>query len=284
MVTKWRVWAGVAMCVCATGARAQTVETNTFAEINQMATMWEGNPSQITSLVNTQYPAYNGDTWEYIFPVSRFESDGDIHIDMAVNSSGSGSTGNNEGESPIICEVVNASNAMFSSDLTYLNNNNGAEALPVGIFRFWTEHQYERHFEFHPMIGLLQWNASSNAFVSVADYHNTITNDDQGTTHAIGTLEEVFNGEDQMTATVLPDNNHLAFTWQSPSVNYVQYGGTALSGLTNDFVSGFFWFKPTSGYAYDGQMSLSFPVAVRCRIITNTYAGIVGQDCNPIRR
>ena len=36
--------AWLAMGVCAGVTRAQTVETNTFAEINQMATMWEGNP------------------------------------------------------------------------------------------------------------------------------------------------------------------------------------------------------------------------------------------------
>ena len=270
MVTKKVVLAVLAMGVCAGVVRAQTVETNTFAEINLMASMWEGNPSQITSLVNTQYPAYNGDTWQYIFPVSHIESDGDIHIDMAVNSSGSGSTGNNAGESPVICEIVNAT----SAQLSHVTSISSAQALPVGIFRFWTEHYTapvgERHFEFHPMTQLLTWNASSNAFLLDSDYHANITNDAYG----VSTLnndpayeQELFNGDDdRMIATVMPDGNHLIFTWPSPNINYSQFTGIAMSGLTNDFVSNFFWFQPTS------PMPSNVPVTVRCRVITNTYA------------
>jgi PKD repeat protein len=271
ILVKKLLLAWVVMGVCAGVARAQTIETNTFAEINLMATMWEGNPSQITSLVNTQYPAYNGDTWQYIFPVSSIEADGDIHIDMAVNSSGSGKSGNNDDESPIICEIVNAT----SAELSHVTSLSSTQALPVGIFRFWTEHQGERHFEFHPMIELLTWNASSNAFLLNTDYHGNITNDAYG----VSTLsnyptyeQELFNGEDdQMTATVMPDGNHLIFTWPSPNINYSQFAGIAMSGLTNDFVSSFFWFEPTS------PMPSNVPVTVRCRIITNTYAAILAS-------
>jgi hypothetical protein len=250
------------MAACSGMTSAQTVQTNTFADINLMGTMWEGNPSLITSLVNTQYPAYNGNTWQYIFPVNSIESDGDIHIDMAVNSSGSGKSGNNDDESPVICEVINASNAQLS----HVSGISSSQALPVGIFRFWTEHTGERHFEIHPMTQLLKWNASSNTFLLDTDYHVNITNDPNATTHATSTLQEVFNGDDRMVATVMPDNNHLIFTWQSPSVNYVQYGGIAMSGLTNDSVSQYFWFEPTNP-------SFSPAVTARCRIITNTIAG-----------
>jgi PKD repeat protein len=271
MVAKKLLLAWVLMGVCAGVARAQTIETNTFAEINLMATMWEGNPSQITSLVNTQYPAYNGDTWQYIFPVNSIESDGDIHTDMAVNSSGSGKSGNNDDESPIICEIVNAT----SAQLSHVTSLSSAQALPVGIFRFWTEHQGERHFEFHPMIELLTWNASSNAFLLNTDYHGNITNDAYG----VSTLnnypsyeQELFNGDDdRMIATVMPDGNHLIFTWPSPNINYSQFAGIAMSGLTNDFVSSFFWFEPTS------PMPSNVAVTVRCRIITNTYAAILAS-------
>jgi PKD repeat protein len=103
-----------------------------------------------------------------------------------------------------------------------------------------------------------------------SDYHANITNDAYG----VSTLnndpayeQELFNGDDdRMIATVMPDGNHLIFTWPSPNINYSQFAGIAMSGLTNDFVSNFFWFQPTS------PMPSNVPVTVRCRIITNTYA------------
>src|SRR5207249_7841118 len=51
-------------------------------------------------------------------------------------------------------------------------------------------------------------------------------------------------------------------TYPSPSVNYVQYDGVALSGLLSDSVSFYFWFRP----------NLVPSATVRCRVLTNTPA------------
>src|SRR6266850_2833245 len=89
-------------------ARSETVITNTRTEVAQMAGLWEVDSIQISSLANSQYTQFSPSSWQYIFPHSNISADGDIHIDMAVNSAGSGSSGNNTGESPIIAEVINA--------------------------------------------------------------------------------------------------------------------------------------------------------------------------------
>jgi len=70
--------------------------------------MGEGRIASVSRpLANSQYPTYTTN-WQYIFPHTSISADGDIHIDMAVDSAGSGSSGNNTGESPIISEVINA--------------------------------------------------------------------------------------------------------------------------------------------------------------------------------
>src|SRR4051812_3495995 len=86
-------------------AQASTNITFTRAEVDQMAGLWETDTIAISALANSQYPAYTTN-WQYIFPHGSISADGDIHTDMAVNSSGSGSSGNNISESPIISEVI----------------------------------------------------------------------------------------------------------------------------------------------------------------------------------
>ena len=84
-----------------------------------------------------------------------------------------------------------------------------------------------------------------------------------------------FNGSETFTAQVMADNTNIIFTYPSPNVNYVQYGGTALSPLLVDAVSPYFYFNPTSAYTSGGQVGISVPgVAVRCRVITNTAAAM----------
>ena len=114
----------------------------TRSEIAQMAALWETDTIAISSLANSQYPTYTTN-WQYIFPHTSISADGDVHIDMAVDVAGTGSSGNNTGASPIVCEVINA----VSADLSHLGSLNAAHATFRGIFRFYTEHPGERHFE-----------------------------------------------------------------------------------------------------------------------------------------
>src|SRR5205085_156494 len=132
-------------------------------------------------LANAQYPQFSND-WQYIFPHSNISADGDVHMDMAVSSSGYGSTNNNIGESPIIVEVINATSAQQAN----LQALNGSRAKPKGIFRLYTEHPSERHLELHPVTELSIWNGSS--FVFSNNYHTNIDFVDDGTTHADSTL------------------------------------------------------------------------------------------------
>src|SRR5947209_20373568 len=125
-------------------ATATTNITFTRDEVAQMAALWETDCITISPLANTQYPTYTSN-WQYIFPHTSISADGDIHTDMAVDNSGTGSNGNNTGESPIICEVINAT----TTQLSHLDSLTGAPAIFRGIFRFYTEHPGERHFELH---------------------------------------------------------------------------------------------------------------------------------------
>src|SRR5258708_6544907 len=70
---------------------ASTVETNSRAEVAFMASLWETDSIAISPLANAQYPQFSSD-WQYIFPHANFAADGDVHNDMAVNSSGYCST------------------------------------------------------------------------------------------------------------------------------------------------------------------------------------------------
>src|SRR3954470_3667212 len=76
--------------------RASTTITFTRAELTNMANLWETDCVSISPLANAQYPTIAG-TWDFIFPHTSMSSDGDIHTDMATDSSGAGSNGNNTG-------------------------------------------------------------------------------------------------------------------------------------------------------------------------------------------
>lgn len=229
--------------------------TFTRTQVTQMAGLWETDCLAVSPLANSQYPNYTTN-WQYIFPHNSISDDGDVHTDMAVNSSGAGSSGNNIGESPIICEVINAT----QGQLNHLNALEADRAIFRGIFRFYTEHDSERHFELHPVVELDTWNGSS--FVLDTDYHSNIATDPDGTTHSNSTLRGVIDGSQTMTATIQADNAHVDFTFPSPSVNYVQYNGVVLSAVTADTTSSYFLFQP----------NLVPTATLRCRLVANTAA------------
>src|SRR5947208_8578880 len=92
---RWFVCASVWTLVSLCHLDAQTVITNTRAEVSFMATLWEADTIQISPLVNAQYPIFGGtNNWQYIFG-SFTVGAGDIHIPMAIAASGTGSTSNN---------------------------------------------------------------------------------------------------------------------------------------------------------------------------------------------
>jgi len=229
-----------------------------------MATLWETDSIAISPLATAQYPAING-TWDYIVPHTSISSDGDIHTDMAVDSSGTGSNSNNYGESPIVCEVINAT----SNQLNHLDGLTDQHATFRGIFRFYTEHSGERHFELHPVTQLQRWNGSS--FVTDIDYRSNITDVSDGASHATSTLTNLLNGTQTITATISADNNSVTLSCPSPSVNYVQYDGVALSGVLTDSVSQYFLFQP----------NLVPEATVRCRLVTNTGAATMAAGLAP---
>jgi hypothetical protein len=81
-----------------------------------MAVLWETDCVSVSSLPNNQYPNVAG-TWDYIVPHTTISSDGDIHVDTAIDGAGDGAASNNVGESPLICEVINAT----SNQLNHLD-------------------------------------------------------------------------------------------------------------------------------------------------------------------
>lgn len=260
--TRCFVCASICALVLPSHLHAQTVITNTRAEVSFMASLWEVDPIQISGLANAQYPSIGGGagTWQFLFPSFSTASDGDIHVNMAINSSGTGSTGGNKSESPIVPEVINAT----SGQLATIDSLNGAQAIVRGIFRWYSEHTGERKYEIHPATELLKWNGS--AFVLTNDYRANIKFDNGNTSQSIQHMTTTFDGSDVMTAAVtVADSNVIVFTYPSPRFNYCIYDGVTLSGLTNDSVSQFFWLKPT----------LVPTAVVRCRIITNTVAATV---------
>jgi len=221
-----------------------------------MALLWETDTIAISPLADSQYPTYGSSLWQYVFPHTNISGDGDVHTDMGVDSSGTGSSGNNTGASPIVCEVINAT----STQLNHLQSVDGAQASFRGIFRFYTEHVSERHFELHPLTGLYTWNGS--AFVLDTDYHSNIDTDPNGTTHSDTTLKGVIDGSQTVTATIENDNTKVDFNFPSPSVNYMQLDGIVLSTVTSDATSSYFLFRP----------NLVPTTTLRCRLVANTGA------------
>src|SRR5436853_6589508 len=195
-------------------ATATTNITFTRDQITQMAGLWETDCITTSPLADSQYPVYST-SWQYIFPHTGISADGDSHPVRAGDNSGTGSNGNNTGESPIICEVINATNAQLS----HLDSLTGAAGIFRGIFRFYTEHPGERHFELHPVVEFDAWNGAS--FVADTDYHSNIASVPDGTTHTTTTLTGLIDGSETMTATIESDGTHVDFVLPSPSVNYV---------------------------------------------------------------
>ena len=150
-----------------------------------MASLWEVDPIQISALANAQYPSIGGgtSTWQFIFPSFGTAADGDIHVNMAIDSSGTGKTGGNSSESPIVPEVINAT----STNLTIIDGLNGQQAIVRGIFRWYSEHTGERKYEIHPATELLRWNGS--AYILTNDYRPNIKFDNGNTTQSIPTYD-----------------------------------------------------------------------------------------------
>jgi hypothetical protein len=221
-----------------------------------MALLWETDTIAISPLADSQYPLYGTNLWQYIFPHANISNDDDVHTDMGVDSSGTGSTGNNAGSSPIVCEVINAT----STQLSHLQALDGSRAIFRGIFRFYTEHGNERHFELHPLTGLDKWNGTR--FVLDSDYHSNVVADPDGTTHTTAVLKPVIDGSQTMTAQIQNDNTRVNFVFPSPSVNYMQLVGVALSTVTSDTTSSYFLFRP----------NIAPTVTLRCRLVANTGA------------
>jgi hypothetical protein len=249
-------------------ALGDTIITNTRAEVAFMASLWESDTIQISPLVNAQYPSCSG-TWQYT-TLFALEPDGDAHIRTAVSSLGACITGNNINGSPIIDEVINVLTSTNPVWTHLISLGSNRQAKPVGIFRYYTEHSGERHFEIHPITQIYVWNTNSNAFLLDSDYHAGITNVADGTTHTASGLRGLFDGSETTTAVVMSDNNRVIFTYPSPSINYVQYGAVAMSGLTNDSVSQYFWIQPNSP-------SINPPVTIRCRVVTNTLSATIAS-------
>src|ERR1051326_6359223 len=76
-------------------AVATTIITNSRAQIAQMAGWWEVDSVQISSLANSLYPQFTNN-WEYMAPSGSTASDGDEHINMAVDASNTGTTSSAE--------------------------------------------------------------------------------------------------------------------------------------------------------------------------------------------
>jgi Bacterial TSP3 repeat len=248
-------------------AHTNTTITITRSDIATMATLWETDCVSVSSLVNDQYPNVAG-TWDYMVPHTSVSSDGDIHVDMAIDSAGNGAASNNVGASPLICEVVNAS----TSQLNHLDSLTNQKTTFRGVFRFYTEHAGERHFELHPVTQLQRWNGST--FVADTDFHSNVVTVPDGDSHANSTLVSLLNGTQVISATVSADNNSVTMSCPSPSVNYVQYDGIAVSGVVSDQLSQYFLFQP----------DLVPEARVRCRVIANTAAASAAAGIVPNQR
>lgn len=269
-------------------ASAETAITLARSDVAVMAKLWETDTVTVSPLVNAQYPQFSGD-WQFIFPHSTISDDGDIHVDMALDPGGTGANGNNIGASPLICEVTNAS----ATQLKYLTSLTRQRANFHGIFRFYTEHTSERHFELHPVTQLYRWNGSS--FVGDADYHGNITSVADGQTHTTATLAHLLDGSQKVGAVVRSDGAAVDFTFPSPSVNYVQYDGIAVSSVTTDETSSYFLFRPNlvpaslvrcrlvaSTAAYNAAGALRSGQALSVNALTRTDMEIVGQEIAPL--
>jgi hypothetical protein len=254
---------------CPQLARPTTI-TNTRPEIAQMAGYWEVDSVQISALANAQVPSTCAGSWEYMQPSGSTASDGDEHINMAVDSSGTGATCNNLGsESEIVAEIINAAGSLLPSGNTH--------AKARGIFRYYHEHSGEIKYEIHPMTERYLWNGST--FVLTNDFHNNIRPVANATNKALSTYTDLVQGNNQtVTATVLADNNQVVINYPTGAgvdlVNYVQYDGQVVQTLTNDSISPYITFYATNSPAGP----ITGARVMRCRIITNTVTATVAAS------
>jgi PKD repeat protein len=267
------IYAVIVLLCCAQLARATTI-TNTRPEIAQMAGYWEVDSVQISPLANAQLildaqpSCTTTGSWEFMQPSGSTASDGDEHINMALNAGGTGANCDNlnNGDSEIVAEIVNAAGSLLPSGNTH--------AKTRGIFRYYHEHAGEIKYELHPITERDTWNGS--AFVFANDYHNNIRPVADATTHALSTYTDLVQGNNQtVTAQVLADNNRVAVTYPTTAgadtVNYMQYDGQVVQTLTNDSISSYITFHATNSPAG----AISGARVMRCRIVTNTVAARV---------
>jgi PKD repeat protein len=265
-----RIYTIIILLCCSQFARATTI-TNTRPEIAQMAGYWEVDSVQISPLANAQLilnaqpSCSTTGSWEYMQPSGSTASDGDEHINMALDASGTGANCDNlnNGDSEIVAEIVNASGSLLSSGNTH--------AKARGIFRYYHEHASEIKYEIHPMTERDTWNGS--AFVVANDYHNTIRPDTYGTGYALSTYQDMASGANQQTTVaVLADNNRVVITYPTSAgvdtANYGQFDGQVVQTLTSDSTSPYITFHPTNSPAG----AISGGRVMRCRLITNTVA------------
>lgn len=227
--------------------------TFTRSDLAFMSGLWQTDTASISVLANNQFPNYSG-SWSYIYPRNSISQDGDVHINMGMNSTSGGVTGNNVGTSPIVAEPVNVT----AQQLSQISGSGGYRASPSGIFRFYTEHLSEKHFEIHPVTNIRNWNGST--YINSVDYLTNIRKVVAGEAHSTATFISLLNSSQTVTATVAPDNLSILFTFPSPSVNYVNYTGALQSNILTDTISSYFVFKP----------DLVTGVNVKCRLINGT--------------
>jgi PKD repeat protein len=270
-----RVYA-VLVLLCFAGNVRATIITNTRPEIAQMAGYWEVDSVQISALANAQlilnaYPSCSTTgSWEYMQPSGTTATDGDEHINVVLDASGTGVNCDNlhNSESEIVAEIINASGSILGSGNTH--------AKARGIFRYYHEHAGEIKYEIHPMTERDTWNGS--AFVFGNDYHNTIRPDPYGTGYALSTYQDMASGANQqVTVQVLSDNNRVAITYPTAAgadtANYGQFDGQVVQALTNDSTSPYITFHATNSPAG----AISGARIMRCRLITNTVAYTVAK-------
>lgn len=234
--------AAIILLSSAVAVNAATSFVTTRAHLTSMAGLWEttGSNATVDTLISEQYPTYlTSALWQYVFRHASISSDGDLHMDLAINAAGDGSVANNIGSSPIIAEIINANSGI----ITQLDTDDATSANPLtvsGIFRYWTEHFSERHYELHPVTQYVTAGSVTR------NLRSTIANVADGSQKALSTYTSLVNGSQTITVAVGSDNTTVTITTPSPSVNYVQYDGTATSGILSDSTSSYFNFRPST--------------------------------------
>ena len=235
---------------------AQTHVTFTKTDSSQMANMFMVTDSRTLSpLATEQYPSRNGLTYIYFQNASYAASDGDCHIDLAFDSSGTGAhdTCCGSGDSPITAEVLNATQNKPSSDCVHLQSLDTTKTYWEGVFRFRNEHNCtscfdtgERKFEIHPATKV--WKLSGSSYVLDHNYGDSahLKTVKDGMSHTIYVLEYIFS--DTWSATVQSgDSTKVDFTFPNSAVNYAEFKGTVTVASGTDSLGKYFVFHPTDG-------------------------------------